>query len=113
MVRLLAPAGCEYWAVNVTVLPLPEAGEIEVAAGSWGGGAVTPSRATHPVLPPRLDDWIAPCKGRSRELVWPPANMFPEVSTAMALAWSAPVPPYNVENVRPFPRGFSLDTKAS
>jgi hypothetical protein len=72
--------------VNVTVLPLPEDGETEFAAGSSGGGAVTPKRATHPVLLPTLNDWIAPCKGRSSELVWPPMNMFPEESTAMAFA---------------------------
>jgi hypothetical protein len=42
--------------VNVTELPEPEVGETEVTEGMVAGGAVTPSRKSHPLLEAALAD---------------------------------------------------------
>ncbi len=39
--------------------------------------------------------------------------MLPAASIAIALAVSAPLPPYNVENVSAFPVALSVETNAS
>src|ERR1700722_12926569 len=93
VVNAAAPPVSVYCAENVTVLPFPDDGVMDTAAGTWGGGAVTPRRASHPMLPPLFADWIGPASGRFSELVCPPRNILPFVSTATALATSDPLPP--------------------
>ncbi len=113
VVSAAAPPVSEYCAENTTALPLPDAGVTDTAGGnlrrrSAHADARQPSHAASV-----LADWIAPTSGRFTELVWPPRNMLPLASTAMALATSDPLPPNQVEKPKALPVEFNFETKAS
>ena len=69
--------------------------------GDGGNGGSAPNvtvqvalhAGSHPLLEAARVDWMGLTRGRFEEPVWPPMKMLVFVSSAIALAESAPAPP--------------------